>query len=433
MSDHLTNTQIESYGRHTLSAMESLSLLDHLAGCEECRQRLESVVNDDEEYLGLKAELLSDEETLSSSVRRVHLTFEGMADLVDAVLTGEELQAAEDHLTCCEQCQLAVNGLAAFKDRVVPGFKREHRPSAPQTSAKGHRRRLSAVPPLLRPTSPASVFGSALAALLLVAVSWVVWHQRSGNRVKPEITTIPAPGVSPPSSPNPSEPPFLARLNDGEGVVAMNREGHLTGGDYLPSAYRQMVERALATQKIEKSPLLSELARPEGTVRGRGGRNEEFSVIGPLGEVTLSDRPAFRWSPLAGATAYLVEVFNKKLDLAAASPQITDLSWTPSQPLRRGEIYFWQVKAIKDGLDVVTPSPPARSAKFRVLDQARAGELSRARRDYATSHLTLGLLYAQSGLLDEAERELRELQKTNPDSEVASRLLTQIQEMRKRL
>ncbi|MBO0723397.1 MAG: hypothetical protein J2P41_21415 [Blastocatellia bacterium] len=432
MTDHLTNTQIESYGRHTLSAIESLSVLDHLAGCEECRQRLEIVHNDDEEYLGLKAELLVDEETLSSSVRQGHLTFEEMADLVDAALTGEELQAAVDYLSCCEQCQLAVNDLAAFRERAIPGFKRELRPSAPQTSAKGHRRLLSAALPLLRPTSPAIVFGSALVALLLVAVSWLVWHQRGGNREKPEITkAIPAPGFSPPSSPNPPESQFLAQLNDGDGVVAMDRKGRLTGDEHLPPAYQQMVERALATQKIERSPLLTELTRTEGSARGRGGRNEEFSVIEPLEEVTLSDRPAFRWSPLAGATGYVVEVFDKKLDLAAASPQITDLSWTPSQPLRRAEVYFWQVKAIKDGRAVVTPSPPARSAKFRVLDQARAGELARARRAYATSHLTLGLLYAQSGLLDEAERELRELQKANPDSEIARRLLTQVQEMRK--
>ncbi|MBO0723193.1 MAG: hypothetical protein J2P41_20385, partial [Blastocatellia bacterium] len=240
-----------------------------------------------------------------------------------------------------------------------------------------------------------------------------------------------APGFSPPSSPNPPESQFLAQLNDGDGVVAMDRKGRLTGDEHLPPAYQQMVERALATQKIERSPLLTELTRTEGSARGRGGRNEEFSVIEPLEEVTLSDRPAFRWSPLAGATGYVVEVFDKKLDLAAASPQITDHSWTPSQPLRRAEVYFWQVKAIKDGRVVVTPSPPARSAKFRVLDQARAGELARARSDYATSHLTLGLLYAQSGLLDEAERELRELQKANPDSEIARRLLTQVQEMRK--
>jgi hypothetical protein len=93
-------------------------------------------------------------------------------------------------------------------------------------------------------------------------------------------------------------------------------------------------------------------------------------------------------------------------------------------------VYAWQVKALKDGRVFISPSPPARQAKFRILDRARADELSRARRAYASSHLALGLLYAQSGLLDEAERELRVLQRANPNSETADRLLRQVREMR---
>jgi hypothetical protein len=101
-----------------------------------------------------------------------------------------------------------------------------------------------------------------------------------------------------------------------------------------------------------------------------------------------------------------------------------------SEPLKRGEVYLWQVKAIKDGRTVVTPSPPAPSAKFLVLGRAESDELSRARRDYGSSHLTLGLLYARSGLLDDAERELRALQRINPNSELARQLLKQIRELR---
>jgi hypothetical protein len=89
------------------------------------------------------------------------------------------------------------------------------------------------------------------------------------------------------------------------------------------------------------------------------------------------------------------------------------------------------VKAIKDGQELITPRPPAPQAKFRILDRAKANEIMQARRAYASSHLTLALLYTDAGLLDEAERELRALQKANPNSEIARRLLSNVQAMRR--
>jgi hypothetical protein len=169
------------------------------------------------------------------------------------------------------------------------------------------------------------------------------------------------------------------------------------------------------------------LISPRLWPRGRGeARRAEFSVIEPVGAVTLSDRPIFRWSQLNGATGYLVEVYDERFGLAAASPQITDHSWTAAQPLKRGGIYYWQVKAVKDGRELKAPRPPAPQAKFRVLDAARANELAHARRVYAPWRLVLGVLYARAGLAHEAEREFRALQEANPNSELAHRLLKQV-------
>ena len=126
-----------------------------------------------------------------------------------------------------------------------------------------------------------------------------------------------------------------------------------------------------------------------------------------------------------------VEVYDKEFNLVAASAQITDNSWKPPQPLKRGGIYSWQVKAIKDGREFSSPRPPAPQAKFRILDLAKVNELAQARRAYASSHLTLGLLYVQAGLLDEAEQEFRALKKSNPDSALVQRLLSQVQRLRR--
>jgi len=122
----------------------------------------------------------------------------------------------------------------------------------------------------------------------------------------------------------------------------------------------------------------------------------------------------------------VVEVYDELFTFADASPQITGLSWTATQPLKRGGIYYWQVKATKGGREFKAPSRGAPQAKFRVLDAARASELMQARRAYGSSRLMMGLLYAQAGLLDEAEREFRVLQKANPNSELIQRLLKQV-------
>jgi hypothetical protein len=147
--------------------------------------------------------------------------------------------------------------------------------------------------------------------------------------------------------------------------------------------------------------------------------------------VVLSDRPTFHWSPLAGATGYRVEVYDEKFNLAAASPEVAVTSWTAPAPLERGAIHSWQVKALKEGRDVLAPRPPAGQALFRVLDADGAGRLARVRREHGSSHLLLGILYGRAGLLDDAERELRAVQRENPDSEVVRRLLASAQALRR--
>jgi len=160
-----------------------------------------------------------------------------------------------------------------------------------------------------------------------------------------------------------------------------------------------------------------------------GNQKGEFSVMDPVGVVLMTNQPAFRWSAMEGATGYVVEVYDEQFKRVASSPQLTSLSWTTTLP--NGKVYSWQVKATKNGQEMTSPRPPAPQAKFRVLDQAKVNELARARRAYGSSHLTLGLLYAEAGLLKEAETEFRALRRANPNSELARSLLRQVQALRR--
>jgi len=157
-----------------------------------------------------------------------------------------------------------------------------------------------------------------------------------------------------------------------------------------------------------------------------------FSIKEPAGTILLTDRPTFRWSRLEGAGGYVVEVFDERFQLILQSSSLTGDSWTATQSLPRGAVYNWQVKATKDGDEITSPRPPAAQAKFRVLDQARTAEIESVRRTTPVSHLTLALLYADAGLLKEAEAELRQLQKENPDSEFVKNLLQQVRSLMRR-
>jgi len=82
-----------------------------------------------------------------------------------------------------------------------------------------------------------------------------------------------------------------------------------------------------------------------------------------------------------------------------------------------------------DGKAVTSPSPAAPEMKFKVLEESKWQELDRLKRS-AGSRLALGLFYARAGMLEEAERELKQLVSDNPNSPLARKLLHSVQPQR---
>jgi len=391
LSEHLTDNQIDGYCRRKLAAGELLSVSDHMSGCQLCRQKIAVGLAADSAFFDVRSELFG--ETASGPV---HPPFEQIAQCADNGLYGEELQRIQDHLSRCEQCTQAAADLRAF------GLAKER-------SARSGIWWLRLYPRL--------AFASVM-ILLLVAGSLYVWRipENTGRVAAPTAGTVPV--------------PVIVEINDGTRRVRLDGDGRLFGLDDLPSQYQRVVSEALTRQQLDKPQLLAELTRPASALMGTSDRRNTFAVIEPLGKVIVTDRPVFRWSPLNGAQSYVVEVYNEKFQMAAASTRLSANSWTAPEPLQRGTIYFWQVKATKDGQEFIEPRPPAPQARFRILDRTKSDELVRIGRDYGSSHLAMALLYAQAGLLDEAEREFRTLQSENPNSTVVQRLLAEVQAMR---
>jgi len=420
--EHLTQKQVEDYSQRHLSAAELLPVTDHLGECEACQRRTGA---GDAVFLALHAGTLGENSS-------AHLTPQQTADYVDKNLSGESLQVATDHLSSCEDCAFAVEDLRAFRNEIAPSLDREYHPATVRAAtASSWRERFVS---FFR-VSPVPAFGAAaLAVVLLAVMGSLVW--RTPREAEREVAMAPTPSLQPSASPTlqpqPPAPPLtvVAQLNDGTGVLSLDQEGKLFGVEDLPANYQNLVKKALVTKRIERSSQLQGLSRPPSSLMSSDNQKQEFSVIEPAGSVLMTNQPAFRWSRLEGATGYVVEVYDDQFKLVGSSPQLTNHSWSTSLP--RGKVYSWQVKAIKEGQEITSPRPPSPQAKFRILDSGKANELARAKRAYASSHLTLGLLYAEAGLLKEAEAELRLLRKSNPNSDVARTLLRQVQALRHR-
>lgn len=434
MVEHLTQTQFEGYCRQQLPAAELLSVSAHLGECEACRRRVEAQMSDAAFFSVRSAIFEEDGESGSHATMRAHLTPEEIGAYVDGKLSGEELQFVDDHLTVCEECVLGVDDLRAYSNEIAPSLNREFRPT-PVVPARESwwRRTFRSIPAFFR-VSPIPAFGLTLALVFVGVLAWLSWRTLREGEPKQEIVVAPTPSLQPsspvqpaPTSSRPEPASVIAQLKDGEGVLSLDQQGNLAGADNLPPTYQSIVKKALTSGRIEKSSQLNGLTRPGSSLMSLNSETDRFSVIEPGGNVLMNDRPTFRWSTLEGATGYIVEIYSAKFQLVSTSPQLTTQSWKVPTPLSRGMVYSWQVKAIKEGQEIISPRPPAPQAKFRILEQAKVNELSRAKRNYPSSHLTLGLLYAEAGLLKEAEAELRAVQKANPDSELARSLLRQVQ------
>lgn len=464
MGEHLTHQELEQYCLQRLETARLLAVTDHLGECDACRRRSEAALRSDAAFFALRAEVFDEAAAATISA---HLTTEQTIDFVDSALTGEALQTVSDHLRRCEACALAVEDLQAFKEQVTPGLEHLYQPTmatpvisgatsgatseaasviaapaaiaseAPAASQKTNgRQRLLASAAALFGRAPGLAFGTLAAVLVLALALWLLWRTPQADVPTPQIADTPAetpapplqPEIAPPSVPAPAAP-IVAQLTDGGGQLTLDAEGKLSGAETLPPAYRNLLQQALAGRRLERSEQLQGLTRPPSSLMGADQETGGFAVMEPVGAVLLSDQPTFRWSPLPDASSYVVEVYDDAFNLLTASPQLTGQRWA-SAPLARGRVYAWQVKAVKDGQEFTAPRPPAPQARFRILSQAKASELTQARRAYPTSHLMLGLLYAQAGLLKEAEQHLRLVQRANPDSEIAGNLLRQVRAMR---
>ena len=425
MAEHLSGQTIELYRRRQIEAAERQRTDAHLAVCEDCLKR---VLNTEHSVLALNALTEAflpsvDEEPfhLSDSELTRHLT--GSVAKADQIIL-------ESHLDICVQCKGRMQLLAA--DHLARAFDAETQ--TPKWRFQPRWARGLSVPAQV-------AVAIAVVGFLLLAI--VLWRQKSsfsareesaikGSRETP--TASPTADPSKAVTPTPGDVPkastlsVLASLTDNNREIRLNQDGKLTGLEEFDESAQRMVKAALAGESLAKPKVLDDLSSPPIKLLGDPSSDTAFELIGPIGRVIAEERPNFRWRALNGAASYVVSIFDENFNRVARSPVLSKTSWTAAAPLPRGRVYSWEVTAAKEGKEFTAPVAPASRAEFRILEAEKLSVLTKLKQQRPVSRLALGLMYAQSGLVTEAEGQFRQLVKENPDSATARKLLRTLQE-----
>jgi hypothetical protein len=193
------------------------------------------------------------------------------------------------------------------------------------------------------------------------------------------------------------------------------------------SHYPPVVQVALESQRVNiPTGHLKELkgAKPgRYPMMGDQGRGDAFHLVSPVGMIVATTQPTLSWTTLPDATNYLARIFDPETrQLLAQSQKSAKTTWRPR--LVRGKTYRWEVLAYQgERLVGHALSPTMPFAQFQVLDEPTA----RAIETHHSSSLTLGVLYAQAGLLDGAQHELEKAAKANPNQPAVRKLLSDVQ------
>jgi len=197
------------------------------------------------------------------------------------------------------------------------------------------------------------------------------------------------------------------------------------------SAYQSVIEQAMAAQKVNTPSAIRDLIGKDSQLMGSSDDLDRFDLISPHGTIIRNTRPLFHWQTLPGASSYSVAILDSQLNLIEQSGPISRANWTPLHPLKHNLVYIWQVTALKDGREVTAPAAPAKEARFKILSAEKTATLALVSTELASSHLKLGVVYANEGLLDDAEKEFSAAITAGEDPPLARKLLQSLRQMRR--
>jgi hypothetical protein len=300
--------------------------------------------------------------------------------------------------------------------------------AAPSGKISKHRR--SWFPTVKRPAFVLSV--AAIGAVIIIGL-WQLTYRSPAIAPPPDYSSTEPQGSASINRNLNASPPSAIVLNDAGSTIQLDDQGALYGLPFdLSSTNAEAVRKALKDQVISVAPLPKALLT-ETEARMGSEDTPTFTLVRPTQNIVLTPTPTFVWNKLPGAKTYTVNVYDEQDNLVLSSKPMEVTTWKPDTRLPRGKVYSWEVTALKEGQQITSNVSAADldgktlEAKFKVLEQSKADEITAAKKRYRDFHLLLGIIEARAGLLDEAEMEFKQVLNSNPQSNIAQNLLRRIQ------
>jgi hypothetical protein len=347
MPEHLIERQLQGYRDRTLALGEMMAVDAHLGGCQSCRTALSGLAD----------------KTATASVmagidqaRFRHLSYEQMDDWVEDRLdpAGRELVMA--HIGTCSPC---ARQLIAYQEY------------APAMAAPIQTMRVAAAVP-----QKASFWSFlkqpqyALGAAAVVAFFIVTPLTRHSS---PEpVGAILAPTNTAVDSTIPEK-----------NIPLLNEAVNVSELDSLPDSLRAGVKQFINAPESAVRP-----AALKGLESSGGGMLES-----PVSEVVETTLPELRWK--AFGDSYSVSLYDSRHVLISRRGELKETRWTPPSALSRDKVYTWEVEA----------GAQKYHGSFKVLGEAQLSELQKIRAEHGSSHLVMGAVSEELGLLTAARAE----------------------------
>jgi hypothetical protein len=375
MPEHISELQLKGYRDRTLPVGELIAVDAHLGGCEPCRTALAR---------------LAEEKSAASVISGIdqarfrHLSYEQMDDWVEDRLEPADRELVMAHIGLCPPC---ARQLIAYQE-YAPVM------SAPvQTGVFAATQTVKAKQSFWSFLKQPQYALGAAAVIAFFIVTPLTRHsppQETGAILAPTSTAVES------TIPAQNSPLIDQALNASE-------------LDQLPDSLRVGAKEVISdTDKI---------ARP-ASLKGLDSGSDAVLEY-PISEVVVETEPVLRWKTF-GDSSYSVSLSDAR-GLISRRGGLKETRWTPASALARDHVYTWEVES----------AGVKHHGSFRVLGANQEKELEKVRAEHSGSHLVMGAVSAELGLLTPAKQEFEAMAKDKPQSQQAARLLKNVEELRK--
>jgi hypothetical protein len=373
MPEHLSEYQLKGYRDRTLPEGELIAVDAHLGGCNPCRNALAAFAREKSSQAVISG---------IDQARFRHLSYEQMDDWVEDRLEPADRELVMAHIGLCPPCARQLIAYQEYASVMATPVKTGVHLAKEKAAAK------QSFWSFLK--QPQYALGAAALIAFFIIVPWSRHSapEQTGAILAPASTAVES------TVPTRNSPLIDQALNAAE-------------LDSLPDTLRAGAKEVVSDSSV----------RPE-SLKGLEP-NGDMVLEYPFSETVAETQPGFRWKSF-GDSSYTVSLSDSR-GLISRRGGLTDTRWTPSTALTRNRVYTWEVESAGE----------KHRGTFRILGENQAAELEKVRAEHGKSHLVMGAVSEELGLLTPAKQEFEAMAKDKSQSQQAAKLLNRIEALRK--